>query len=308
MRLFLTGAAGFIGSHVARLAVARGHEVCALVRSGSDPERLRGLGDGLTLVTGDLGDRAAVSRAVADAAPEAAIHAAWYAVPGKYLDAPQNVDCLEQGVSLLRALAAARCRRVVMVGTCAEYDTSRGWLHEDGPTRPDTLYSSAKLALKLVAEQVARQEGVDVAWARVFYLYGPDEPRGRMVPSAIEALLAGRRFSATLGEQVRDYLHVHDVASALVTLAEQRGASGAFNVASGEPITIRRLMDTLGDAVGRRELIDFGAIPYRAWDPPFVCGDSRRLRATGWAPHTPLGEGLLRTAEWWRARSGAGTV
>jgi nucleoside-diphosphate-sugar epimerase len=294
MRVFLTGAAGFIGSHVARVLIAAGCEVTALVRPTSNLWRLPDLLDRLTLAEADLEDAAALRQILARSRPEACIHLAWYVEPGKYLPAIQNLSCLTASLTLLKELAKVECKKVVMAGTCAEYDTELGYLREYGPTKPATVYASTKLALCLVGQQFAALHGLQFAWGRVFYLYGPQEDERRVLPALFRALSKGEPFPATLGEQVRDYLHVEDVATAFWTLARE-GASGIFNIASGIPITMRQLMETLGDVVGRRDLIRFGAVPYRTWEPPFVCGDNRRLRFNGWSPRYSLQDGLQAT-------------
>jgi nucleoside-diphosphate-sugar epimerase len=294
MRVFLTGAAGFIGSHVARVLIAAGCEVTALVRPTTNLWRLQGLLDRLTLVKADLAKVATLRKILAGNRPEACIHLAWYAEPGRYHSAVENLSCLTTSLRLLRELANVKCRQVVMAGTCAEYDTDPGYLREDGPIRPATLYASTKGALCLVGQQLAGLHDLHFAWGRVFYLYGPLEDERRVIPSLYRALTKGEPFAATLGEQVRDYLHVDDVASAFWTLARE-GASGVFNISSGIPITMRQLMETVGDLVGRRDLIRFGAVPYRTWEPPFICGDSRKLRALGWSPRYSLQDGLQAT-------------
>jgi nucleoside-diphosphate-sugar epimerase len=142
---------------------------------------------------------------------------------------------------------------------------------------------------------------VKLSWARMFYLFGPDEDPRRMVPAVINALLERREFQATEGGQIRDYLHVDDAASALIALLRQ-GASGVFNVCSGEPVTVRRIMQMIGEEIGCPELIRFGAIPYRNWEPPFICGDSSRLRRLGWGPRRELRDSIHLTIEHWRSK------
>lgn len=298
MTVLVTGAAGFVGSHVVRRLLEAGDDVAALVRPGNPRPRLKDLEKHIRLLEADLQDTDAVAAHLAATRPDRCIHAAWYAEPGKYLPSPKNLDSLRASLSLLEALAAAGCRHVVGVGTCFEYEMGDQPLREDSPAKPFTLYAASKLAFSLVAAQRAPQLGMGFAWARLFYLYGPYEDDVRLVPAAVRTLSEGREFKASDGAMVRDYLHVADVASGLTALSKQ-GLEGTFNVCSGEPVTIAALMQTLGELLGRPELIRLGAFPKRDWDPMYVCGDSRKLRTeAGWSPRFSLRGGLADTIEW----------
>ena len=300
MTVLVTGATGFVGSHVVRNLVASHTDVAILVRPGASRPRLEGIIDRVQILEGDLADGGSVAGMLERVRPEACIHAAWYAEPGKYLDSPHNLDSLRSSLDLLESLAKAGCKHVVGVGTCFEYAMQDKPLTEDSPTGPFTLYAAAKLAFYLVAAQRAAQLGMGLAWARLFYLYGPYEDERRLVPAAIKALSAGREFPATTGEQVRDYLHVEDVASGLCALSHHR-LDGVFNVSSCEPVTIAGLMRTLGELLGRPELIRLGTLPHRDWDPAYICGDNQKLRTEAhWSPRHSLRDGLAQTIEWWK--------
>src|SRR5205085_8625551 len=123
--------------------------------------------------------------------------------------APENVRWVEASLALLRAFAEAGGRRAVLAGTCAEYDWGAGdeVLNErNTPLRPDTLYGAAKHGLHVVGAAQAAQVGFELAWGRVFFLYGPGEAPGRLVPAVARALLAGEPAKTTAGTQVRDFL------------------------------------------------------------------------------------------------------
>jgi nucleoside-diphosphate-sugar epimerase len=301
VRVLVTGASGFVGAHVVRALLEAGHEVAALGRSAEPGWRLSEVARRITRIPGDLmTDSWAGS--IRRWRPEACCHLAWYAEPGRYLEARENLDHLAAGIRFLEELAAAGCGRLVMVGTCAEYETRYGLLMEETPTQPSTLYAACKLSLWLVAAQRAAQLGVELAWARLFYLYGPMEDERRMVPALILSLLRGKEFSATAGQQVRDYLHVEDAASGLVSLVTV-APTGVFNVCSGEPVRVADLMSAVSSAIGRPALVRLGALPNRDWEPMFVCGSNGRLReATGWSPRRGRTEGIQSTVEWWRER------
>jgi nucleoside-diphosphate-sugar epimerase len=305
VRVLVTGAAGFIGARVVRELLDAGHEVTALLRPGGAAPRLAAVHDQIAVARADLEDRTAVAAALAEARPQGCIHLAWYAEPGLYLQSERNIPALEASLALLAALADAGCASMVAAGTCAEYAPVERALAEDAPTRPDTLYAACKLAFAVVGQQLAAARGVRFAWGRVFHLYGPDEDPRRLVPALMGALMAGREFAASSGDQVRDYLHVDDVARAFVVLLE-RQAPGVYNIASGERVAIRNLMETIGRIAGRPELIRFGAQARRAaWDPPTIVGDNARLRDLGWSPGIDLVSGLGALFDERRASIGA---
>jgi nucleoside-diphosphate-sugar epimerase len=301
--VLVTGASGFVGSHIARLLVREGLEVHAIVRERSSLTRVADIADELRLVHADLLDTGEVERHVVRLEPELCIHAAWYAVPGKYLDADENAPLVAATAALGSALARAGCSRLVGVGTCYEYDTRVGTLSESAPTRPLSVYAASKFAAFLLLEQVGARAGMDVAWTRLFYQYGPFEDERRLVPAVISVLLQGQEARVTRGEQIRDFLHVEDVAAAVWAVARS-GVTGAVNVGSGEPITVRGLVEMIGSIVGRPDLLAFGALPDRPDDPPVVCADNRRLVVEcAWRRTRTHAEGLRETVEWWRSHS-----
>lgn len=278
----------------------RGHSVAALALPGDPLFRLKGEAGKIKVVTGQLSDKDVLRQALNEFRPEACLHLAWFAEPNKYLSSPRNIDSLLDSLSLLHELINAGCRQIVMAGTCAEYDTDLGYLREDATTRPTTLYGATKLSCCLISRQIAALAQVNLAWARIFYPYGPQENKERLVPSAICALLQGKPFLSTEGEYVRDYIFVEDVADALCTIMGKK-AEGIFNISSGRPVTIRQLLELMDNLIGNNNLIKYGALPYRDWDPPFICGDNRLLRNLGWKPRYTLSQGLQKSIQWWKS-------
>lgn len=304
MRVLVTGAAGFIGSHVTRQIVQEGHAVWAVVSPRGSTERIDDIKAQLSLAPTDLRDHSSVRDLVASARPDCAIHLAWYAAPGLYWTAPENLDCVAMTLNLAQHLADARCTRLVAAGTCAEYDWSYGFLSEEvTPLNPRTLYGACKNATREMLERFCKQAAMSFAWTRFFYLYGPEEARDRLVPSVISALLGGQSAKCTGGIQFRDYLHVQDAASALWAVAKS-GFSGAVNIGSGQPVTIRAMVETIAELLDRKRNVEFGALPADPQDPLLLVADVRRLKSqTGWEPAWSLEEGLRRTVAWWRQKN-----
>ena len=301
-RILVTGAAGFLGSRVVRQLTAMGCQVIALVRPRGNRERLADIGDTLCIVEGDFHRPAEWANALTDLRPPVLLHLAWHTEPGKYRGHTGNLADLTASLTLVQRAPTWGCIRIVGVGTCLEYDTRPGYLSEEVPLAPRCVYESSKAALYLAASAWARGSGVSFAWARLFYQFGPGEDVRRLVPSVVTALLAGRPVALTSGVQVRDYLHVDDVAAAIAQLALVKGV-GPFNVGSGRPVSVRDLVRLVENEAGRTGLVHFGELPDPVDDPPFICATTARVRAaTGWEPTRSLEAGIAETVGWWAKR------
>jgi nucleoside-diphosphate-sugar epimerase len=127
----------------------------------------------------------------------------------------------------------------------------------------------------------------------VFFLYGPGEHPARLVASVIERLLRGERAAVTHGTQVRDFLHVADVAGAFAALVSREEVQGAVNIASGVPVSLRELLVVLENRLGAHGLIGFGERPAPVDEPPVIVADVERLRdEAGFVPKLSLESGL----------------
>jgi nucleoside-diphosphate-sugar epimerase len=273
--------------------------VFAIVRPGADLWRLREVDAQVGIVACDLQDTSALERELVSIRPQVCFHFAWYAVPGLYWQSRENLRSLEASIGLTLRLADLGCKRFVGIGTCAEYEIRAERLVESAPTGPKSLYAASKLAFALVLQQVAQAAEMRWLWARVFYQYGPYEDSRRLVPTVVRALLGGEPAVLTTGEQARDFLHVDDVAAAIVVAARSE-LNGIVNIGSGTATPVAELATTIGALMGRPDLIRLGARPSDPAEPPFVCADPTRLMSTGWRPTYNLQAGLADTIEWFR--------
>ncbi|HEY6779382.1 MAG TPA: NAD(P)-dependent oxidoreductase [Thermoleophilaceae bacterium] len=298
-RVLVTGAAGFIGRHTLGPLVATGHDVHAISRGAAPADAP----DAVTWHRADLLDDPA--SAVARIAPDRLLHLAWCTEHGRYWTSLDNLRWVEATLALVRAFAGAGGRRAVLAGTCAEYDWAGSGPRAEGrtPLRPATLYGVAKHATHMLVEAAAGELGIDVAWGRIFFLYGPGEDERRLVASVAGALARGERAATSAGTQRRDFLHVADVGGAFAALVDAE-LRGAVNIASGEGRSLRSVIEQIGRAAGREGLLDIGALPGRPGDPEELVAEVTRLREeVGFQPRVPLADGLAETAAWWRERA-----
>lgn len=199
------------------------------------------------------------------------IHAAWYAEPGEYQHSSINMDCLIGSLNLAKGAVKAGVKRFLGIGTCAEYDQSKGILTITTPLKPLTTYASAKASLFLALSEWLPNRDVSFAWARLFYLYGEGEDQRRLVSYVRTQLAKGKIAKLTSGKQIRDFMDVTDAGKKIAELALV-DRTGPFNVCSGIPITVRELAEQIGEELEHRELLKFGARADNPFDPPCVIG------------------------------------
>lgn len=297
-RLLITGATGFLGVPCMARAT-REFEVHATARTNREP-----LPNGVRFHPCNLFDAESVTGLLASVRPTHLLHLAWIATPGVYWTSPENNDWVTVSKHLLSGFAEHGGKHAVIAGTCAEYDwKTAGVCHEfDTPTHPATVYGQCKNELR---EWLADATCGFAAWARLFFLYGPREHPARLVPSVAQALLAGEAAECTAGTHRRDFLHLDDVADALVTLAASN-LSGPVNIGSGEAVEVRKVIDVVARECGRPGLVRLGARPTPQTEPPLLVADVSRLRTElGWRPRVSLDDGVRETVNWWRVRRAA---
>jgi nucleoside-diphosphate-sugar epimerase len=299
-RVLVTGASGFIGAHVLAPMARRGLEVHAVTSRATPPD----WNAPVRWHHADLLKSGSIDPVVAELRPTHLLHLAWSVEPGRFWTSPENHRWVEASLALLDSFAAVGGARAVMAGTCAEYQWGGdGRLSADAtPLRPASLYGKCKLALHAAASERAAGAGVTLAWGRIFFPYGPGERPERLVPSVASALLAGERAKVTTGEQIRDFIYIADVAAAFAALVTS-DFEGPINVASGVPVAVGTVVETIGRATGRPELIEFGALPQRPAEPRRLVADvSPVVAELGFRPSVALDEGIDRTVQWLRRR------
>lgn len=266
-RVLVTGASGFIGKYALEPLKRLGYEVHC-VSSKARPG----------WYTADLLNECETSTLIRVVKPTHLLHFAWYVEHGQFWQSPANFRWVQASLHLLREFHLNGGTRVVMAGTCAE-DLS------------PTPYGVCKAAMRDMLSAFP----INSAWGRVFFLYGPDEPSSKAFGSVVDNISACREAPCSSGEQIMDFLHVEDVASAFVAILDSN-VRGAIDIGSGAPTRLQDFLLTVADTLQRRDLLRLGAIASKE-TPPIIADTTRLFREVAWQPSFALRDGIRNAVE-----------
>jgi UDP-glucose 4-epimerase len=293
-KVMVTGASGFIGYHLCQRLEACGAKVHAVSRrppQSSQPE-------GLQWLAADVCSIDAVRDLFRSIRPDVIYHLASHVMgaPGLEHVLPTFYGNLQSSVNLLTAAAETGCRRLVLTGSLAEPDLSKG---EEFPSAP---YAAAKWASSAYGRMFHALYKVPVVLARVFMVYGPaQKDLSKLIPYATLSLLQKKSPKISSGDRLIDWIYVSDVVDGFIRLAEASNVEGStIELGSGKLISIREIVGQLADVVDSGTAATFGALPDRPLEPVRIANIGRSFEQTGWKPMTPLAVGLKTTVDWYR--------
>lgn len=311
MRILVTGGAGFIGSHIADAALARGHEVCVVDNLATG--KRENVPKGARFVEIDIRDAALVEKTIADFRPQLIAHQAAQtsvaiSTREPLLDASVNVL---GSLNIANAAVAHKVERLVFASTGGAIygEVPEGTRAKEGdPTTPLSPYGCSKLAFENYLPYYAHEYGLASTVLRYANVYGPrQDPHGE---AGVVAIFAQRlrdkqpvqvNAKAQLGDDgcIRDYVFVEDVVAANLAAIEGRVKERVMNVATGEATTTRMLIDGLQVALGAPPEVKAG--PRRAGDLQRSVLDPSQFLGTVGKPSS-LSDGLTKTALWFQER------
>jgi len=298
-RALVTGASGFLGSHLCRRLLGERAEVHAVSRS----PRTGAAGDGLHWWQCDAVDAVAVHDLVSRVKPDVVFHFGGMvtAAPDVRLVTPTFHSLLTSTVNVLTAVTDVGCSRVVFSASLEE--PTEGTADTLVPASP---YGAAKLAAGAYARMFVKLYGTPVVSLRPFMAYGPGQHPAKIVPGTILSLLRGEAPRVSSGDRVLDWVYVDDVVDAFVRAATCPGLEGrTLDLGLGAAVPIREVVDRLVRLVDPSVTPRYGAQPDRPDARARVADVEATAAALGWRATTSLDQGLAQTVEWHRRAAGA---
>ncbi|MBC3413910.1 NAD(P)-dependent oxidoreductase [Pseudomonas sp. SWRI51] len=275
-KVLVTGATGFVGQHLVAALLAEGVQVRAVARSLARARTLPWF-DQVEFVAADIHGEGLDVQALTEGV-DALVHLAWSGLPN-YQQAFHYEVNLPADLQFIKRVVAAGVVQVMVTGTCFEYGLRNGPQSETDPAQPGTAYGLAKNTLRLFLEHLRQETPFTLQWVRLFYLYGPGQAANSLLASLDRAIDEGHtHFAMSAGEQLRDYLPVEQVASHLRAILAQREFSGLVNCCSGEPVSVRALVERHLARRSSKLTLQLGHYPYSAHEPMAFWGNPERLQ------------------------------
>lgn len=276
MRIFITGGTGFIGRYVVKkLKEDKDNELFLLSRDLSDIDKWR--------------------KEVEDFKPEAAIHLAWEGLPN--YDAKTSIKNLKYGLDLMNMLAGISCKTVLSTGSCWEYGGQSGKLTEDISPQPLNAFTSAKNALHLLGKEIAKENNIQFIWTRLFYVYGPGQRETSLIPYLINCAQNKKTPEVKNPSAKNDFVYVEDVAEALTMLVKNCQKSGVYNIGSGEPTSVQKIVEIIFPEY------HFPGQPVDSSADNFYADISKIKKEIGWKPKTNIKEGIQKMIDYYSSKN-----
>ena len=289
-KVLVTGARGFLGSHLCRRLVECGAEVHAISRSSeSSPS------ENLRWWQVDLEDFVATKDLFNRVKPDVIYHLSGHvtADPDIRQVLPTFRSLLLTTVQILTIATELGCRRMVLTASLTEPQTGQ----IDSP--PSSPYAAAKCASNTFGRMFQSLYRTPVVIVRPFMVYGPNQNQSKFIPYSIRSLIQGEQPRLTSGQWRADWIYVDDVTEGLLAAAEVAGIEGStIDLGSGQLVTVEAIVRQIIGLLGSSIEPHFGALPDRPSEEIRVADLGHTLRVLGWQPRTSLCEGLRRTVDW----------
>lgn len=306
-RVLITGATGFIGSHLTHKLVGEGFKVGIIKRENSNVWRIRDLINKLSTYNADLRDIHEVSKAISHFKPDVIFHlATYYAVEHKSEEVSLTLDTNVLGtINLLEASKKYNVKLFINTSSCFVYQESKNKLRENTELGPLNLYALTKIQAEQACSFYTEKYGLGTITFRLFPPYGPADHERRLIPYTIKNFFEGKKVKLTTGKQRWDFVYVDDIIDAyfkLLNIPNLPIKHEIFNIGTGNAISIREVISQLKEIIGTSIEPEWGVIPHRSNEIWYICSDINKAKdILKWQPKIQiLREGLKLTVKWYK--------
>ncbi len=272
MKVAVTGSTGFIGNHVVTLLLKQNIKVVATGTNIQKAEKISWFND-VDFIELDLNKELEEKKINKISSCDVLIHLAWSGLPN-YKELFHFEKNLYTQYNFLKSVIEKGLKEVAITGTCFEYGMKEGALHTGMLADPQNSYALAKDSLRKFLQQLQLKSDFKMKWLRLFYMYGAGQSEKSILSQLEKALQNGdNHFNMSAGEQLRDYLAVEDVAKFIVEAALNKNKNGIYNICSGIPISIKKLVENYLKENNKNINLNLGFYPYTDFEPMAFWGE-----------------------------------
>ena len=303
-KVIITGANGFIGSHLVKRMNEMGVEVIALVDPRFDYSFIKELSN-VTIIAFSLQNIDSLYSDERLKDSDIVYHLAWSGVHASYRNnEDEQLQNIKYCLDILKLAKHIRCWKVLIPGSAAEVSCGDGMITGKESPAPSDIYSATKVATRYLCQTYAHQHDIALIWPLITSIYGPGRDDNNLISYAIKTLLRGEKPSFTKLEQQWDYLYIDDLIEALVALGD-KGKSYVYPIGSGEHRKMSEYVGIIHQIINPNLSLGIGDIPYK--NPNRIDNQmmdiSALKRDTGFSPKTIFEEGISKTIDYFRGLS-----
>ena len=294
MKILITGSSGFLGSWVCRI-LSKDHEIIALVRESSNTFNIDNI-KSIKIIRSNVNSWC---KTINDLKPDVILLLNWSGVGNNARNLEAQLDNVDLFNLLLDQAVKSKIPKVIGFGSQAELGPVSDSISDDHEDNPTTLYGQAKIQCRINGFKNTRNSDTNFVWARIFSIYGPLDSESWLIPSAIITLSKSKAFNSTPGLQEWSFLHAFDFARAVTYLIENDTDQKVFNIGDPNTNTVRKALSLIGELLGKKELLKFGAISYRDDQVMKLEPKCEGLINLGWRPKVNLEPGISQSIDWY---------
>ena len=294
-KILITGGAGFLGSWLTRVFCSFGYTPTLLSRPSTSINRLSGLPE-IEIIRAEVG---AWGEAIKLVQPSAMIALDWSGVGNAHRNKLNQHKNVERILGVAALAKGAGIEQYIGFGSQAEIGPLHSRIYEYSPCNPTTQYGKAKCETREGLTKLFSDTQVKFSWGRIFSTYGQMDSSNWLIPQMIESFKKQKKFEMTKGEQIWNYLHAYDFATAVIKILKSNTNLEVINIADPTPCKLIDIGIGIAQKMNSEELLQVGSVSYRDDQVMQLVPDVSKLLSLGWKPEDNLDSGLQQLINWY---------